>query len=190
MDIKNNDTVDNKALKASTNAKTTPALAAGIIILPIVLVALDQLTKYLAVVCLKGNPSNKLIPGVLELYYLENNGAAFSMLRNQQWFFYILTTVFLILVILFLIRLPKTRRNMPLLFCVLVLCAGGVGNFIDRVAHRYVIDFIYFSLIDFPVFNVADIYVTLGIIVLIALLLFHYKEDDFTFIWKKKGKED
>ena len=78
---------------------------------------------------------------------------------------------------------------MPLIVVVDVLVAGAIGNFIDRLVNKYVIDFIYFSLIDFPIFNVADIYVTLSVIALFILIFFYYKEEDFKFITKKKTGE-
>lgn len=156
------------------------------IILVAVLVLADQLTKYLAVVHLKGQAPLVLIRGVLELYYLENQGAAFSMLQNQQVFFYVLTIIFLVLAGWFLAKVPSTAKYTPLRISLLVLCAGAVGNLIDRIVHKYVVDFIYFVIIDFPVFNVADIYVTLGVIVLICLVLFHYKENDLRAITDKK----
>lgn len=156
------------------------------IILVAVLVLADQLTKYLAVTHLKGQAPVVLIRGVLELYYLENQGAAFSMLQNQQVFFYVLTIIFLVVAGWFLAKVPATTKYTPLRISLLVLCAGAVGNLIDRIVHKYVVDFIYFVIIDFPVFNVADIYVTLGVIVLICLVLFHYKEKDLKTITDKK----
>ena len=63
-----------------------------------------------------------------------------------------------------------------------MICSGALGNFIDRIAHRYVVDFFYFELIDFPVFNVADIYVTVSAVLLILLILFYYKEDELSQI--------
>ena len=151
-----------------------------------VLIGLDQFTKYLAVLFLKNRDAVSLIPGVLELRYLENSGAAFGMLQNQQWIFAILTVVFLIAAIAVFRKTPKTGRYIPLILTVSVLVSGAIGNFIDRLAHRYVVDFIYFSIIDFPIFNVADIYVTLSVIALLILIFFHYKEEDFQFLRKKK----
>lgn len=146
---------------------------------------LDQWTKYLAVTFLKGQEALVLIPGVLELRYLENQGAAFGMLQNQQWFFIILTIVFLVAALWMLRRIPKTGRFLPLILTIAFLCAGAVGNFIDRIVHRYVVDFIYFSLIDFPIFNVADICVTVSVIALVILLLFRYKEEDLNAVFRK-----
>ena len=154
-----------------------------------VLVAFDQLMKYLAVIKLKGQEPFVMIPGVLELRYLENQGAAFSMFQNRQVMFYILTAVFLVVAIWFLCRIPKVVKFRPLIICLLVLSAGAVGNLIDRVLHQYVVDFIYFSIIDFPIFNVADIYVTLSVTFLIILILFHYKEEDLSEITGKSSEK-
>lgn len=153
-----------------------------------IMVLLDQWTKHLAVTYLKDHDPFVLIPGVLELRYLENSGAAFSMLQNQQWFFYILTAVFFVICILVIRKIPLKKMYRPLTACLTVLCAGAAGNLIDRIAHRYVVDFIYFSIIDFPIFNVADIYVTAGVIVLIVLVLFKYKDDDLKAVFSGRTK--
>ena len=152
-------------------------------------IGLDQWTKFLAVSFLKGQNSVNLIPGVLELQYLENRGAAFGILQNKQWIFWLLTAAFLVIALIFFLKVPKTKRYVPLIASVVVLVAGAIGNFIDRIAHQYVVDFIYFSLIDFPIFNVADIYVTLSVIALLILILFYYKEEDFRFFKKAKTGE-
>ena len=158
------------------------------IILTAVLVFFDQITKYAAVIRLKGSEPYVLIRDVLEFRYLENQGAAFSIFQNQQIMFYILTAVFLVLAVYFLCRIPKTARFRPLTICLLFLSAGAVGNLIDRILHRYVVDFIYFKLIDFPIFNVADIFVSVSVSVLILLVLFHYRDADFSFL-KRTGRE-
>ncbi len=172
--------------------RTRPLL---LFIAGVILVIFDQFTKYLAVSHLAGRDAHVLIPGILELRYLENNGAAFSMLQNQQWFFYILTAVFLIFAIWLIRKIPQnTSQFNPLLWSLAILCAGAVGNLIDRIMHRYVVDFIYFSVINFPIFNVADIYVTVSVILLIILVLFHYKDTDLQKIFGRKNnanqKED
>ena len=153
----------------------------------VVLIGLDQLTKYLAVLFLKGKDAVILIPGVLQLQYLENRGAAFGMLQNKQWFFGILTALFLVVAVWVYRKVPKTKRYLPLIASGIVLVAGAIGNFIDRIINQYVVDFIYFSLIDFPIFNVADICVTLSVIALLILIFFHYKEEDFKFFKKSSG---
>ena len=162
-------------------------------VLTALLVLLDQATKLAAVSALKDGGPYVLIPGVFQLQYLENRGAAFGLLQNARIFFLAVTLIALAAVIYVLVRLPLKRKYIVLRFLMVLIAAGAVGNMIDRVFLGYVRDFLYFSLIDFPIFNVADIYVTCATILLILLLLFYYKEeDDFAFLSPggKKGKAD
>ena len=147
----------------------------------VLLLAADQYTKSLAVQYLKDQPSIELIPGVLELFYLENRGMAFGLLQDQYWLF--------VMVIVFY-KLPKTRRFLPLFAVLTDLTAGAFGNFYDRFLNHYVVDFIYVSLINFPVFNVADIYVTVSVAVFLLLYLLYYKDEDFAFLHKNAKKEE
>ena len=130
----------------------------GILIM-ILAIALDQLTKQWAVAVLKGKESLVLIKGVLEFSYLENTGAAFGSFRGLQIPLILVTLVIIVFVVYKLVTLPDNKRFYPIRMCGVFLISGAVGNLIDRVMNRYVVDFIYFSLIDFPVFNMADIYV-------------------------------
>lgn len=147
------------------------------ILIGIILVFLDQYTKYLAETFLKPKGYVTVIPGVLELRYLENRGAAFGMLQNRQWIFVVFAICCVILCCWYVFRLAAEDRHLASAFCLSVLAAGASGNLIDRVARGSVIDFIYVSLIHFPVFNVADICVSVSTIVLVFLVLFYYKED-------------
>lgn len=159
-----------------------------LIILAAALIAFDQLMKYAAVQRLKDQPPFVLINGVLELRYLENRGAAFGMLQNQQIFFSIITIIFIALSVYVAVKIPKNKYYLPALIAVVFLFSGAVGNFIDRTANHYVVDFIYFSIINFPIFNVADIYVTLSMISIVLMLLFKYKDGDLFFL--KPGRSD
>jgi signal peptidase II len=121
-------------------------------------------------------------------YYLRNSGAAWGMLSGKINLFLVFTVIVMLIVTYVIINLPATRKYMPLLITCTLLVSGAVGNFIDRVRFGYVRDFIYFKLINFPVFNVADCYVTVSVALLIILILFVYKEDDFGFLkLSKKG---
>lgn len=151
----------------------------------IILTLLDQWTKVLSVAHLKGQSSFVLINGVLEFYYLENHGAAFSLFQNAMWFFYIIAIAAMVFIAWFLYRMPEERRYLPVRIAMVSIAAGALGNLIDRMQLGYVRDFIYFSLINFPVFNIADIYVTVAVAVLIILILFYYKDDDFTWIERR-----
>ncbi|MBQ2576402.1 MAG: signal peptidase II [Lachnospiraceae bacterium] len=146
---------------------------------------LDQFTKVLAKGYLMGHKDKILIPGVLQLHYLENQGAAFSLLNGKLVFFYIITPVLCIAIAILYKKLPGGKRFLPLNCILTALMAGAIGNYIDRILYHKVTDFIYFSLIDFPVFNVADIYVTVSIVVLLILVFFYYKDEDFD-LWLKK----
>lgn len=146
-------------------------------------VALDQFTKYLAITYIQGNTIT-LIEGVFQFRYLENRGAAFGMLTNQQWFFLIITLLTLCIVTFVYVKLPRNKHFTPLRICMITLVAGAIGNMIDRIRYGYVVDFLYFQLIDFPIFNVADIFATLSTITLIALFVFYYSDEDFDRIFK------
>ena len=153
-------------------------IAAGVI--------LDQWSKYMAVLHLQGTDGVDLIPGVFRLTYLENRGAAFGVLQGQQWFFYIITAVILVAVLLVYRRMPAGRKFLPLRVCAVLIVSGALGNLIDRVGQGYVVDFFYFELIDFPVFNVADIFVTVSAVLLAVLLLLYYKEEDLEYIYHSR----
>lgn len=144
------------------------------------LVLLDQYTKHLAVICLKGKEPFVILQGVFELLYSENRGAAFGMLQGQQFFFFVIGILVLLAASYGMWRLPswKDSHYCWLGLCITLITAGAAGNMLDRVSQGYVVDFLYFSLIDFPIFNVADIYVTTATAVLLVLLLFYYTEED------------
>ncbi len=163
------------------NMKNKKIRAIIFLILAAVGIFFDQWTKRLAVLHLMNQPSKTIIPGVFELSYLENPGAAFGMMRGKQFLFFVIMAVVILTILWLLVRLPLTKRFFPLLLCMVLIFSGAIGNSIDRMSQGYVVDFLYFSLIDFPVFNVADIYVTVGTIILIIFAVFVYKDDDFQF---------
>lgn len=149
---------------------------------------LDQWTKSLAKASLRGTEGISLIPSVLELSYLENRGMAFGLFQGKRLLFIVLCILFFAVLVYCYVRIPKNRYYFPLLAAGTILGAGALGNFIDRIVLGYVVDFIYISLIDFPVFNVADIFVVGGGIFLILLAGFYYKDEDFHFISRKKDR--
>ncbi len=152
----------------------------------ILLVILDQITKNLAVVYLKDKPAYVIWDGVFELHYLENSGAAFGMLQNQKILFVSIAAVILVIIGYILVKLPRNRHYAFLEALLVLIASGAVGNMIDRVQFNYVVDFFYFKLIDFPIFNVADIYVSVSCVLLAILVIFFYKDEDFDFLGKKK----
>ena len=162
-------------------------IKAGIAVL--LLVLLDQWTKVLAVRHLMNTDGITLIPKVFRLYYLENRGSAFGLMQNQKVFLVFFTVIILAALTFLYRKIPDNGRMMPLKIAAVLIYAGAIGNFIDRIRQSYVVDFFYFELIDFPVFNVADIYVTTEAIALIILVIFYYKDEDFEFLGGKKAKK-
>lgn len=150
------------------------------------LLCFDQYTKGLAVARLKGQAPFVLIDRVLEFNYLENTGAAFSSFSGKQTFLILLTTLVILLVIWKYLTLPADRRFLGMRLCLLLIVSGAVGNLIDRLKNRYVVDFIYFVPINFPKFNVADIYITVGVALLAALLFFFYTEEELDCLFRMK----
>ena len=170
-----------------------------------VLVLLDQFTKYLAVTFLKDQPAIPIIKEVFELKYLENTSAAFGMdpvsllhnifqfeifLENPQLylnvrmtFFYIFTIAMIFLFAWIFSKIPNKKRFLILDLIFIFISAGAIGNLIDRMSQQFVVDFLYFKLIDFPIFNVADIYVTCASIVLVIVGIFYYKDEDIEMIF-------
>lgn len=153
------------------------------IITLVITVILDQWTKHLAVLHLKDQNPFILFKGIFQLRYLENRGAAFGLMQNQRIYFYISTLIIAIMVIWFYSHVPMTKKYLPLRICSIFVLSGGIGNFIDRIRLNYVVDFFYFELIDFPIFNVADIYVTVSMFILCFLIFFYYKEEDLDRIF-------
>ena len=153
-----------------------------------ILIFLDQITKHYAVVYLKDQEPVKLIDSVFELNYLENRGAAFGMLQNQKFFFIFIAVIILAVIIYVLWKTPNQKKYTKLHIALVLIAAGAIGNMIDRLRYDYVVDFLYFSLINFPIFNVADIYVTCAAVFLVILLLFVYKESDVEFLTLRTKK--
>ncbi len=153
-----------------------------------VLIYIDQLTKHLAVSHLKGQPSFSLLPDFLVLSYVENTGAAFSLFRGQQTFLILLTGAIMLFLVIKYFQIPKHRHYLPMKISFLLIISGGIGNMIDRISQGYVVDFIYIILIDFPVFNLADCYVTIGMILLTLTGIFLYDEEEIDFLFSMKRK--
>ena len=198
------------ASKKSGRQLTISAIAVAVLVL------LDQLTKLLATAGLKGGTDFPLLRGILEFHYLENQSAAFSIdpvsllqklfhfprwendpsafLQAKMTFFIILTFVVILLMAFVYTKVPADRHFRALDVILIAFISGALGNLIDRIRCQYVVDFIYFKLIDFPVFNVADIYVTCASFALIFVVLFYYREEDFEQIFPshngKTGREE
>lgn len=143
--------------------------------LTIILVIIDQFTKYLTVQNIELGQVIEFIPNIVSLTYIRNTGAAFSILEGQMWFFYIVTIIVIGVLIYYMYTEAKKDRMLGILLSFIL--AGAIGNFIDRLMLQYVVDMIKLEFIDFAIFNVADSYLTVGVI-----LLFIY-----TFYQERKG---
>ena len=144
-----------------------------------VLVAADQLTKYLATLALAPNGSAPFLPGIMELRYVLNDGAAFSMLGGREWgrAFLIALTSIAMLVILYLLFFRRSAMNRLCYAALLLIEAGGIGNLIDRVLNGYVVDFFATTFIDFAVFNVADCFISVGFVLLVLYYLLEERKN-------------
>ncbi len=154
----------------------------------VLLIILDQWTKYMVLLHIKPVDRIPLIPGVLSFTYHENRGAVWGIMQGQIPVLIVSTVIILAVVLWIYSRIPDTKKYLCLRIIAVMVIAGAIGNFIDRLFRHYVVDFIYFELIDFPIFNVADMYVVIAAFLLIFVSIFVYKEDsDFDFINPKKG---
>ncbi len=144
-------------------------------ILALILIFVDQLSKWLAVIFLQGNGTVGVIPFLFNFTYVENRGAAWGMFSEQRWIFILISSVAILALFVFLfIERPKNKLLLSALFLIL---SGGIGNMIDRLLLGYVVDFIEFAFMDFPVFNIADSCVCIGAALLILYLIITMIED-------------
>lgn len=157
-------------------------------ILSVLFIVIDQLTKFLAVTFLKDTDGFVIIDGIFKLQYLENRGAAFGILQGQQLFFFVMTVLVLVVLSVIYGKIPSSKKFYAMRVCAILVFSGAIGNMIDRATLNYVVDFLYFELIDFPIFNVADIYVTVSTVVFALLILFYYKDSDLEQIKLKNKK--
>lgn len=159
------------------------------LVLCAVFIAIDRVTKILATQYLAPNGSYNVLPGVLEFRYLENDGMAFSMLEGKQIFLIIVTSIFLLVLAYFLFL--KRPSNKWLYIAEILILSGGIGNLIDRVLRGYVVDFINPTFMRFANFNVADIYVSVGaIILIITLIVMEIQESKAKKLSPAKGADD
>ena len=146
------------------------------------IVALDQWTKFLVVDAIPLYGHVDAVPGLFHLTYVQNTGAAFSMFEGMQWLFALIFALFTVLVLW-----DYFKKLMPFStferWMIVAIYGGGLGNMIDRIRLGYVVDMIRVDFMDFPVFNVADCFITCGCIALIASLVLWNKE-----FWKDEKK--
>ncbi|MCO4591997.1 lipoprotein signal peptidase [Streptococcus infantarius subsp. infantarius] len=139
----------------------------------VILILLDQLSKQWIVNHIPLNAIRKCVPGIFSLTYLRNYGAAFSILQNQQWFFTVITLAVVGAACYYFIK--NINGNFWFLFGLLLIISGGIGNFIDRLRLGYVVDMVHLDFMNFAIFNVADSYLTVGVVILFIAL---WKEEE------------
>ena len=157
------------------------------IIAVVVLILLDQGTKLWALASLKPIHNMTLVEGFMDLTFVENRGVAFGMFSGQRWFILLLTGIIAAGLIWFYVTMPKKKEYFPLRVSLVLVLSGAIGNIIDRLFRGYVVDFFEFTFFEWPVFNVADIYVVVGVTLLALMILFVVKDEDLDF--KKKKDE-
>ncbi len=168
-----------------------------LILFMIVLLFLDQYTKHLTTANLQVSESKKFIDGFLRFTYVRNEGASFGILQGQKVFFVLLTCIILPLMLFIYFKISgiinvysSSKNKLKFSFlniAILLVFIGAIGNFIDRLRFSYVVDFLEVEFIDFPVFNLADCYVTVGTAI-VFVILFLLKDNELDMILKPKRK--
>ena len=166
------------------NIKIKPYLIA----LPFIAIAVfvDQLSKWFAVEYLKGSGSFSIIEGVFSLRYLENRGAAFGIFYGHQLFLIVVAVVLSFAILYLYGRIPSGRRYNLLRVVHILIISGAIGNLIDRVRLGFVIDFLFFELINFPIFNIADSFIVIACMLLLFSILFYYKDNELEYLEKRE----
>lgn len=155
----------------------------------IFLTFLDQLVKYIVDTRMAVGESLPVLKGIFEFTYVQNQGAAWGSFYGKRIFLLILTCIVFFFLILFYIKLIREKKFKALQVLMIFLISGALGNIIDRMRYGYVIDMFDFCLINFPVFNVADIYVSCSMIIILFLFLFKYDDDELENLFKFKKEK-
>ena len=148
----------------------------------LLIVAADQITKYLVMEAIPLFADVPLLPGILGLTHVRNEGAAFSSFRGMQWLFILIFVALTLAVVYEYFKKPMPFTALER-WCIAAIYGGGLGNMIDRVRLGYVVDMLETEFMEFPVFNVADCFITCGCVVLMVHLAFFNKS-----FWKDGKK--
>lgn len=144
----------------------------------IVILLLDQITKFIVASSMRVGDSFNVIPHFLNITSHRNNGAAWGILSGKMSFFYIITIIILVVLIIFYIK--EAKQHLLMQVAISLLFAGALGNFIDRVLHGEVVDFVDTNIFgyNFPIFNVADSSLTIGVLLIVIALLTDMKKEE------------
>lgn len=150
---------------------------------------LDQITKGVARKSLAVGEAVDVIPGVFQFLHVENKGASWGMFQGASVVFIILAIIVSIGLTVFITKIPGKTKFIRLHLSLSLIIAGAIGNVIDRIQKGSVTDFFYAQFINFPVFNVADIFIVCSTAWLMIMVLFVYKDEELSFMdGKKKDK--
>ncbi len=150
------------------------------------LTAIDQFTKFIITSGFQLYETKTVIPQIFSITYIRNTGIAWGMFKGKINILLIITIGIVILCSYMYHNISGLKGYTAARICLIFIISGGIGNMIDRIKLGYVVDFISLDIINFPVFNVADIYVTLFTIILFILILFKYNDEQFERMFKKK----
>jgi signal peptidase II len=185
---------DNSEIKVN-NGKSDIYLSLFYSFLFVLLVSVDQFTKKIIDSEMLYNAKREIIPNFFYLHYVRNTGSAFSLFADKPWGIYMLSAVSVILGIgIFVLMVLASKRSMKLISLALcLLSSGAIGNLIDRIMLRYVIDFLRFDFgsYTFPIFNFADICAVCGTVLLIGIIIFDSKsfENLLSIVTRKKEEK-
>lgn len=161
-----------------------------IFILPIIIIGLltafDQLTKFIITSRFSLYETKPVIPDIFSITYIRNTGVAWGLFKGKRILFLILTFIALLFAFRIYYNVYNKKKYIPIRICLILLISGALGNMLDRIRLGYVVDFFSFELIDFPVFNVADIMVVVSFFLLFFLLIFKYSNEEFDEIMRLK----
>ncbi len=148
----------------------------------IIIIAGDRVSKFFVLKNLLDRPSYSLIPGICELRYHQNYGLAFGLFSGQKIFLLSIATFVVIVCCYLILKMPSKKAYSKASILLSMIIAGTIGNMTDRIMYDYVIDFIYLKFKIFPIFNISDIFITLAVLIMLFLLIFHYHERDLNFL--------
>ncbi len=144
------------------------------------LAALDQILKLLVIKNIKPyHDEVKVLGNYIVLYHIKNSGTAWGLLSNRIPFLIVVTIVVFIFIFILYHNLDFRSRYLPIIICLTFISGGAIGNMIDRIRLHYVTDYIYIKFINFPVFNFADMCITIPVFLLLLFMIFKYNSDDF-----------
>ncbi len=155
----------------------------------LLLIGLDQFVKFLITSHMALYDTKPVIKQVFHITYIQNKGAAWGSLQGKRYFLLAITILVLAFLVYFYVRMLKLNKYKDLRILFIFVFSGAAGNMIDRIRLGYVIDMFDFRLINFPVFNVADIYVTCSMIILLVFILFKYKDNELDDLFEKSKKD-